>query len=101
MKVSKLVGPALDWAVGVADGVDTFLAPVEYSSKWVFGGPIIAREGISIVRNEYGLWVAGIYNVERNVVEHANTDPDSLVAAMRTFVASKVGPEINIPDVLA
>ena len=99
MKTSELTGRALDWAVGIADQCD--LAPVEYSSKWEFGGPIIEREGISIVLDwdVVGEFLWGATRIERSVVSQAEgTTP--LIAAMRCYVASKLGDEVEIPNEL-
>jgi hypothetical protein len=92
IKISELNRAALDWAVGQADECD--LAPVEYSTKWEFGGLIIEREGISVYF-ENGDWHA---KAQSKPVTYYDYSP--LVAAMRCYVASKLGDEVEVPDEL-
>jgi hypothetical protein len=120
IKTQDLTGTALDWAVAKCAGV-----PVEISNGgwWVFdsdtypkfrnafsdskwqtffpsitwsqAGVIIEREGMSIGMvnefwqahlSEFGVWQDG---------------PTPLVAAMRCYVASKMGDEVEVPDEVA
>ena len=67
------------------------------STIWSQGGPIIERERISIEIKHDGWWLAQIYNI--------NDDPrwlvvadTPLIAAMRCYVASKLGEEVEIPE---
>ena len=98
MKTAELTGPALDWAVHTAliGAPCVGYAAHEYSTDWAQGGPIIEREEMS--------------------VEHCNTDtsdspwsacsaggkyhfgPTPLIAAMRCYVASKLGDTVDIPE---
>jgi hypothetical protein len=112
MKTIELKGAALDWAVMKAEGPDSFAATVYYdgdtplciddqcdvpeiwspSTDWSQGGPIIERERITVDAREHGtLWVAH----SRQVGQDGITGPTPLVAAMRCYVASKLGDEIN------
>ena len=59
------------------------------------GGPIIEREEISIVRVSSALWDAHMSNV--NFFESGATP---LIAAMRCYVASKLGDEVEVPEEL-
>lgn len=55
IKTSELIDSALDWAVCVANGETRkeYLAnPYPYSTNWVFGGPIIAREGLTLTHQD-------------------------------------------------
>lgn len=92
VKTEELSGAALDWAVGQADECD--LAPVEYSTKWEFGGQIIEREGIDLQYQggETDVWAADIFNADSMI--YGDTP---LVAAMRCYVASKLGDEVEVP----
>lgn len=96
IKTSELTGRALDWAVNQANR--DVLAPVEYSTKWEFGGPIIEREKIRVgpVNDSEG-WFAYKY-VGGGKPEYFGPTP--LIAAMRCFVASKLGDEVEIPEEL-
>ena len=111
IKTSELINGALDWAVHVAlgsahlgqsEGVSLALEfdimhsvdpDLWYSTDWSQGGPIIERE--RFVVEPWGLgWVA---SVSRCNLHHGTTP---LVAAMRCFVASKLGDEVEMPDEL-
>ena len=107
MKISELTGAALDWAVakclglnvvvqsGVchdaelvelgADG-DTRFSPSTDRSQ---GGPIIERERLSFEWIDSGRWLCGW---------HSGQTP--LIAAMRCYVASKLGDEVDVPEEL-
>ena len=101
MKTSELTGAALDWAVAKSEGHirpdGGFYAGQQgrplarYSTDWAQGGPIIEREGIQIVRRGDFCWEAlrdadGVFCLGRK----------PLIAAMRCYVASKLGDEIDI-----
>jgi hypothetical protein len=96
MRTSELTGHALDWAVGTAmklpppywaDGKCT-----NFSTDWAQGGPIIEREGIDIYQS--GVWVAEMDG------KHTTEGPTPLIAAMRCYVASKLGDEVEVPEEL-
>jgi hypothetical protein len=131
MKTNELTGAALNWAVGVAEGIqwesddtevglyhrrsrydrlvlgaldydimeDWGLTPYEPSTNWSQGGPIIEREGISVDRTGLA-WTADISDSVGGYIEHTESGPTPLVAAMRCYVASKLGDEIQIPKEL-
>jgi hypothetical protein len=86
MKTSELTGAALNWAVNHAEGLRGILAPVDYCGKWEHGGPIIEREGIALIPG----WTA-----ERPGFSADGDTP--LVAAMRCYVASKLGDDVDLP----
>ena len=99
-KTSDLIGLALDWAVGKADGCD--LAPVEYSTKWEFGGPLIEREGGTLwSTNACGWRCKAKYDYVNDKEGVTMSGPTPLIAAMRCFVASKLGEEVDIPEELS
>lgn len=109
MKTSELTGAALDWAVAKCEGTENTwgrsrLKPHElyrghsYSTDWSQGGPIIERAGISVVRRgdySFSPWGAVLKDFE---FDEEGTTP--LIAAMRCYVASKLGDEIEIPEEL-
>lgn len=116
IKTSELTGAALDWAVAKCEGlenengwtdVEVFKAVragggYRYSSDWAQGGPLIEREGISVSRSDKSLWVA--YRTETLFdddyeYEYQNADKP-LIAAMRCYVASKLGEEVEITEEL-
>jgi len=97
IKTSELKDTALDWAVGQAHR-DADLVPVAYSTDWAFGGLIIEREQVSLVPDlSNGSWCARIYTKPR-VISYDGSTP--LTAAMRCYVASKLGDEVEVPDEL-
>jgi hypothetical protein len=109
MKTSELSGAALDWAVAKCEGFDPetlntktgVVYSLRYgvytpSTDWAQGGPIIEREGISINSHLDGYeWFARDY---WGMNEQADEKP--LIAAMRCYVASKLGDTIDIPNEL-
>ncbi len=118
MKTSELIGPTLDWAVAKAKGDFQFevyfnrvwylwfathgsLSPhhtdsIEWlpSTSWEQGGPIIERECIAIDKDGE-VWCASM-----NDNPIAFYGPTPLIAAMRAFVASRLGDEVEIPPEL-
>lgn len=115
-KTNELTDAPLDWAVAkcltltgaargveLRDGVPMVLngcwAVAEFSYNWDQGGPIIEREGICLKKGHSGWWIAKLLDV--NDEEHFVTvAPTPLVAAMRCYVASKLGDEVDVPDEL-
>lgn len=107
IETAKLSEAALDWAVAKAEGevndLDDFCLSAageyEYSTKWAIAGPIISRADISIVFRDSSWagcqWSARIYETNTTM-----EGPTPLIAAMRCFVASKIGYEVDIPDEL-
>lgn len=70
------------------------------STNWAQGGPIIEREGMTVSFDmDGGMWCADVVHPAGDVfvIGHGTTP---LVAAMRCYVASKLGLEIDIPDEL-
>lgn len=113
IKTANLQGAALDWALAKCEGrtweaAESFTAyhdegEMRYSTDWSQGGPIIEREGITLRVNASlpGYWVAFIdFGGSNTNVKARQSAPAPLVAAMRCFVASRMGDEIEIPDEL-
>lgn len=116
IKTSELAGAALDWAVakcnavpnvhiinkpdkicvyGEVAGVDF---PYQPSTDWSQGGPIIERERLAVLpcadeRGRY--WAAGANGPN---ARWEGVTP--LIAAMRCYVASKLGDEVDVPEEL-
>jgi hypothetical protein len=98
MKTSEITGPALDWAVHIAlHGSCEGYAEHEYSTDWAQAGPIIEREGMTIALDAFG-WQARHYDGESE--PWIMTGPTPLIAAMRCYVASELGDEVDIPGEL-
>lgn len=114
-KTADLTGRALDYAVGLLEkpGIasaspDKLLLmngkPYSPSTDWAQGGPIIEREGISIAFGDtigVNLWGAEIWPDYAKPCTARAQGPTALIAAMRCYVASKLGHEIDVPEELA
>lgn len=111
VKVSELCDTPLAWAVAkilqleVDDTEKTVLfyegEPFLPDTYWHQGGPIIEREGINL--DNYGKnprWSAWTPAPDRESGEAQAYGPTPLIAAMRCFVASKLGDEVEIPEEL-
>jgi hypothetical protein len=98
MKTSELIGMQLDWAVAKAEGYPDEDISVDwnYSTDWRLGGSLIEREGIQIQKHRSG-WVALPEDAQFSEEEYQE-GPTILIAAMRCYVASKLGDEVEIPD---
>jgi hypothetical protein len=120
-KVSELQGAALDWAVAKCEGKgiefddpkDPWLTldGIAYqplhsytpTTDWAQGGPIIERDGISMrfsERDARGAWYAVLGPNRFLSPDFEGSGPTPLVAAMRCYVASKLGDEIDLPEEL-
>jgi hypothetical protein len=102
MKTSELTDSALDWAVAkcVDDGLADFTAAgwrFYPSTNWAQGGPIIEREKIDLtVVPASGDWMCTVLvGDDAFVIE---VGPTPLIAAMRCYVASKLGDDVEVPD---
>jgi hypothetical protein len=107
MKTSELTGAALDWAVAKIEGytmnpTHKKSAWISYSTDWSQGGPIIERENISLLMCGWDtvdaampVWQATSYS-GREVID----GPSPLIAAMRCYVASQLGDEVDVPEEL-
>jgi hypothetical protein len=119
--VSELLGRELDYWVARAQGLmvakivqggeitgyqlyfysgDTPRLP-DYSTDWADGGPIIERERIGLDTWQR-TWAAQFTfpvrhptNTKRDPSHHRMNGESPLVAAMRTFVASRFGDEVT------
>ena len=119
MKTSELSGAALNWAVAMAEGWQPERArdnqgeywwlfkesrgmnPKHYhpSTHWGIGGHIIEREKLTVVYNEREEDAEGWRTIAYHTgnIEYGATP---LIAAMRCYVASKLGDEVQIPEEL-
>jgi hypothetical protein len=114
-KVSALSTEALDWAVVVAEDFKVAVTPdsklivfkrsniTDYynpSTNWGWGGPIIEREKIStayepsLIYDDSCRWKALCAMSDKG----HTYGPTPLIAAMRCYVASKLGDEVDVPE---
>ena len=124
IKTSDLTLLALDWAVAECEEMDIEIRPAGAcgrplyvlaaeagrtpwtwtpTTSWHQAGPIIEREEISISR-EFAAskveWAAWTPAPIRDDAEAFGYGPTPLIAAMRCYVASKLGDEVDIPEEL-
>ena len=118
IKTSELMPPALDGMVAKCQGVPVYFEgrlwdsypnesqhPYEPSTDWSQGGPIIERECIAIYASgacsippkNPDYWVAEILATDEMVTGYG---PTPLITAMRCYVASKMGDEVEVPEEL-
>lgn len=117
IKVSEATGKVLDYMVATAEGVNDeafhlYYEPTEptdydshgypefhYSTVWAQGGPIIERDRIDCISDPNGSagWLGRNYINQKIIALYG---PTPLVAAMRCYVASKLGYEIDVPEEL-
>lgn len=115
VKVSEATNLQLDWMVAKCEGVDGEAARLfhdeghyNYSTDWSQGGPLIEREEISVIVDR-----DRVFDAEEPVerwyatlpmicdAEYTEYGPTPLIAAMRCFVVSRLGDEVEVPDELA
>lgn len=115
IKVCEASGVVLDWLVAKCEGKNGVLhddgitrciviaAPSGVYKGiwkphfiWAQGGPIIEREKIRLDPRESS-WHAQIWSDNETEVRYC---PTPLVAAMRCYVTSKLGDEVEVPDEL-
>lgn len=118
IKTSDLTLLALDWAVAECEKMDIEIRPAGAcgrplyvlaaeagrtpwtwtpTTSWHQGGPIIEREKVGIVPSDddANVWIGSMLEPEW---KFNRTGPTPLIAAMRCYVASKLGDEVDIPE---
>lgn len=111
VKVSEVSGAALDWLVAKCEGdwilsLDSFvphhnLGRMNFCNDWAQGGPIIDREGICIqLTGDAEKWRGHVWDhvsLDFTPIVYGST---ALIAAMRCYVANKMGEYIEVPEEL-
>lgn len=112
VKVSEATGPVLDYMVAVCKGETEVVRFSAWSSsqhyfapsrRWAQAGPIIERERIDVlgmVEGPSGDWTASIPRPNHVGWRFIAKGPTPLIAAMRCYVVSKLGDEVEVPDEL-
>lgn len=104
IKTSELIDATLDYAVAkclqpgyeewrLIRWIEQGFAP---TANWEQGGPIIEREWIELGAY-HDQWRAVFHGEDGSIYQDG---PTPLIAAMRCFVASHLGDEIEIPEEL-
>ncbi len=122
IKTSELTEAALDWAVGMAEGMELTLYGVDPSIRarvpglglhapwsprryWNQGGPIIWHNRLEL----FDCAFLGLHEQWKSVHTPNGLEPHfyfqvygptPLVAAMRCYVLSKLGEEVDVPEEL-
>ena len=125
-QTQDLIGAALDWAVAKCEGhkpvftrhwvtpshpedprrvcvpAPSWVQPFEPSTNWAQGGPIIDKEAHNLFKHNGGTEWCCACNVPRDGYTAIVTadGPTPLIAAMRCYVASKLGPTVEVPEEL-
>lgn len=113
IKVSEAQDQVLDWLVAQAEGnvrlqydsreglvISNVIGWIPYrpSLAWQQGGPIIERERIDV---DYDpgekMWIGHWFGSVEHAVAYG---PTPLIAAMRCYVASKLGETAEVPEEL-
>jgi hypothetical protein len=114
IKTNQLTGAALDWAVAKcqfpyasSEDIQVWVQPLpcddetdfkfQPSTDWAQGGPIIEREGIWL-QSEVGKEETASAWYAVSMDGHDAYGPTPLIAAMRCYVTSKLGDEVEIPE---
>ena len=120
IKTADLQGIVLEWAVGKCERLDMWNdccqillvgddEPYHPSTNWAQGGPIIERGGICIEQRFGGVegsfaqpigWRARRYSKNGSINPPFFDGETALIAAMRCYVASKLGDVVDVPNEL-
>jgi len=113
IKTSELTGATLDWAVAKCEGAPEYVLNkpwraselIEpYSTYWAVGGPIIEQMGDYCQEGDKakGHYSCSTPSVAQDWHTHPvkATGPTPLIAAMRCYVASKLGYTVDVPEEL-
>jgi hypothetical protein len=127
IKTSALTGINLDWAVAKCEGreqaleknkmgslsfdagIHPYMADLDKpwrfqgyspSTDWKQGGPIIERNRIYVTPNSSNEGWRSYVLIGRGGIAWSYFGPTFLIAAMRCYVGSKLGDEIDIPEEL-
>lgn len=116
IRAQELERAALDWAVAKCEGKDEGFRPFgntilllrangdhtqsPYSTDWALGGPIIEQNLIELRTSASATarwWADRCFPVGITRDDWCGFGPTPLIAAMRCYVASKLGDEIEVP----
>ena len=117
IKTGELIDAALDWVVQeieyqrmVAEGehvkqwaLDDHRAGASinhYSTDWLWGGPVLERENISVgYQGHLGVSLDSLWYAT-NRADACGFGQTPLIAAMRCYCAFKLGGDVDVPEEL-
>lgn len=115
VQVEDATGSVLDWMVASCENtLGRYVQPNEkrgttkwevipqtlrYSTSYLHGSPIVEREGLTLDKTPDG-WVSYMYREESPDAVSEGFGPTHLIAALRCYVASKLGDQVEVPDEL-
>lgn len=122
VKTADLVGEALGWAVGKAEGLNLELVPPQYGNPWrvfaryqgqaiehtkrynpgedwALGGPLIEKHMVSLhcPQSTDDVWASWVIT---NKGEFCQAGDNALIATCRAIVAAKLGDTVQVPKEL-
>ena len=117
IKVAEATGSVLDWLVAKCEGINivrnhpgwAYIPKGKCSyykwtptTNWKQGGPIVEREVHNLFKHNGGTeWCCAVNAPRQGYVAIITADGATpLIAAMRCYVASKLGDEAEVPDEL-
>lgn len=110
ISVHKTTIPQLNWLVAVCIGLKPNLfifkttgylaSEHNYATNWAQGGPIIEQEKISLETKHDGWWLGSYQYNYSDEKEYLMLGETPLIAAMRSYVASKLGRTAEVPEEL-
>lgn len=108
IKTAELTGAALDWVVAKCEGLhredtvwEIWASTHQYSTDWALAGPIIEREKIGVTfRDERDEWEVPNWSAWPTQTDDRQEimGETHLIAAMRCYVASKLGGTVEGPE---
>lgn len=123
VRVSNLVGEALGWAVGKAEGLDVYLEPPGYNGvpwrvfarfqgeaiahtkrynpweDWTLVGPMIEKHMVSLhcPQSTDDVWAGWVITDKGEFCQAGDSAP---IAACRAIVSAKLGDTVQVPKEL-
>jgi hypothetical protein len=117
IKTSETTPIQIDWLVAKCEGLNVYIPAFasrpwlqirgdhgfvghcpKWSTNWSQGGTIIEREMIATSRG--GSYEEHFWMASRGFSDERFYGPTPLIAAMRCYVASKLGDEVEVPEEL-
>lgn len=116
IKVSEATSIQIDWLVATCEGFTDYdprtekmlpprkeygwvgLCDFNYTTDWSQGGPIIEREFMELGSDPGYELNSKWWAIQHKGPGYQYWGPTPLIAAMRCYVASKLGDEVDVPE---